>query len=504
VADLPLETGFSLVTGTGRAEIEFEDASTIYLAENSILYFNDLHTWGTIPYSDLSLLSGTVSFQVDANIADEMFILKTPATTLTTRYPQQIYARITSYTDATAITNQNEVTRYGPRASKTIIHAGQTMMYFQNRQPVLAGKDVPEEFAAWDKWVAERVAKRTAAMNAVMQASGLTQPIPGLAEMNGQGRFFECAPYGTCWEPNAAHDSEQPGGQTAGALESRAEVVSAADQPQPAQAAQPTATTSILRTEYKDFPCSPIAVRSLVEKDTKTGKEKIVGSTVEPNDSYDWAVCHAGSWIPRNHRYVWVVGHKRHHHKPIRWIKCGNKVGYVPLHPHDVKGKPPINGKHEIFVVSKKNGLSVEPVKFDSRSPIEALKSSPREFRNAPLPPLGRAEEPRMEAHQIMGAHPVNATLSAKDAVPLKTTAIPLSFDHKSQSFMMASQVMRGGKNVTVATPLSYRGGDLQARGGGFRGGGGSYGSGARGGGYSGGGGHTGGGGGSSGGGGHR
>jgi hypothetical protein len=36
-ADLPIEVGFSLVTGSGRAEIEFEDASTLYLGENSVL-----------------------------------------------------------------------------------------------------------------------------------------------------------------------------------------------------------------------------------------------------------------------------------------------------------------------------------------------------------------------------------------------------------------------------------------------------------------------------------
>ena len=40
VANLPIESGFSLVTGTGRAEIEFEDASTIYLGDNSVLTFD--------------------------------------------------------------------------------------------------------------------------------------------------------------------------------------------------------------------------------------------------------------------------------------------------------------------------------------------------------------------------------------------------------------------------------------------------------------------------------
>jgi hypothetical protein len=37
VANLPIASGFSLVTGTGRAEIELEDASTIYLGDNSVL-----------------------------------------------------------------------------------------------------------------------------------------------------------------------------------------------------------------------------------------------------------------------------------------------------------------------------------------------------------------------------------------------------------------------------------------------------------------------------------
>jgi len=42
--NIPLETGFSLVTGKGRAEIEFEDASTMYLDNYSVLTFDNLTT----------------------------------------------------------------------------------------------------------------------------------------------------------------------------------------------------------------------------------------------------------------------------------------------------------------------------------------------------------------------------------------------------------------------------------------------------------------------------
>jgi len=59
VTDLTVESGFNLVTGAGRAEIEFEDTSTVYLGENSVLAFNHLQTKGSVPYTEIALLSGT-------------------------------------------------------------------------------------------------------------------------------------------------------------------------------------------------------------------------------------------------------------------------------------------------------------------------------------------------------------------------------------------------------------------------------------------------------------
>ena len=66
-----------------------------------------------------------------------------------------------------------------------------------------AGPDDSGAFAEFDKWVADRVAQRTAAMADVMKAAGLTSPLPGLADMKGQGTFFAVR---ALWDLLAAGD----------------------------------------------------------------------------------------------------------------------------------------------------------------------------------------------------------------------------------------------------------------------------------------------------------
>ena len=220
------------------------------------------------------------------------------------------------------------------------------------------------------------------------------------------------------------------------------------------------------------------------------------GSNAVP---WGWAVCHAGGWVQRRHRYVWCVGVKRHHLEPVRWVKSGHRVGFVPIHPFDVKGRPPINRKGDVFAVNNKNGLSLERVKFQPDQKIDALKSPPREFRNRTSV---RWREPTL---RIWKLKVMKATLPGNRGAIAKVANVPIRLDSKSQNFVMSKEVMHGGKSVTVSAPISNRGGTLQARGGSFAGGhGGSSGGNAfapGGGGGSSGGSHGGGGGGSSGGG---
>jgi hypothetical protein len=171
---------------------------------------------------------------------------------------------------------------------------------------------------------------------------------------------------------------------------------------------------------------------------------------------------------------MWVAGY-RHHRPCIDWIKSGHTIAFVPIHPHDVKDHLPVNRKAAAFVIDPKNGGALQRVSFGNTEPVSLLKEAPREFRSGLLSSLPRATEPRMEMHQLRDA------LAAKGE-PIRSTGIPITFDHHSQSFMMPNHAMAGSRPGSGFAPITNRGGDLQSHGGGL-----SIGGGYRGGGYSGG-----------------
>jgi hypothetical protein len=519
VANLPIETGYSLVTGVGRAEIEFEDASTIYLADHSVLTFNNLRTVGGVPHTELSLQAGTATLHVHP-ASGETFIVKTPTDSLTTAYPGKAYLRLTSFTDAIAVTPQKDESYQldAPGSAMQISAKGQTQFFNDGKPVTPPAQSDAAEFAAWDSWVAGRAAQRSASMKAVMKSAGLNVSLPGLADLNGRGAFSPCAPYGTCWDPPADPNQQPTTDQAPGAPQSDFSLVadpasvsmnrgvkvtvnlsvtdlngfsgvvditsslpsgficaSCAGQIVQGQAlamqlmadltvpdgtytipftatsgtlthqlslvvyinttAQPSfplaagPTTGIVPAPVVPiFPCYPAGVQYFSAADIRLGHGNyLVPMTIAP---YTWAVCHEGTWIYRQNHYVWVVSGRKHHHPPIHWIKDKHSTGYVPIHPRDVTGKPPVNRRHDVYVVSDKKGTTVERTQFDANSKIELLSEPPKEFRNAYLTPLERADDPLIAAHTIED----------------KQTEISLSFDARSQTFVRSNDVAAGGK----------------------------------------------------------
>ena len=478
VSDLPIETGFSLVTGAGRAEIEFEDASTIYLAENSVLTFNDLSTAGRIPHTDVALLAGTATLHVQPSVAGESFLLRTQNDSLLTKYPGAANLRISSYTDGLAVAYLNKGALALYEAGQQPMIPGETAYFKDGRRILDAGPTHPPDFTSWDKWVADRYSKRVDATAKVLSASGLAAPIPGLAELQGKGRFFSCEPYGTCWEPPtaSAQASALPHSETGS--QPSALVAQGDTEQTPGHSTQPgrnigfigNPTASKPNFQNADlldiFPCMPGGLRYLLAGNIDPRLEGISGMGQFASEPWMWAICNAGSWLyyqngNNGSGYVWVVG-RIHHHPPVRWIKGGNSVAFVPTHPLDEKRGLPVNRKSVAFVVNK-DGHSIERVEIPSNRPVTLLKEPPREFRTEYMPPLPQASEPRMEARSIR-----DAVVARSGTV--KTAGIPITFDRNTQSFMMQRQEMRGNRSISVATPINTRSGNFQSQGGGYSG----------------------------------
>jgi hypothetical protein len=92
----------------------------------------------------------------------------------------------------------------------------------------------------------------------------------------------------------------------------------------------------------------------------------------------------------------------------------------------------------------RKKGESVERVAFNPKESVKVLSAAPKEFLKSNFPPLQHAETPRLEAHLMK-----DGLVAGKDGTT-RPAGVAITFDHRSQSIMMARQVMQGGKNTTV------------------------------------------------------
>lgn len=473
VSGLPLAAGYTLSTGVGRAEIEFEDASTVYLDENSVLAFNDLFAADAVPVTAISLLTGTVTLNIHP-VAGEVFVLTTPTNRLIIQAPPA-YERVTSYLDAMAVTPLEPLSVSTPLIpGPTVEHLarGETTFYHPDGPPTVAGPATSEDFAAWDHWVADRVAARTEAIQAMMKESGLKTSIPGLADLYGHGTFFSCEPYGTCWEPTdqAAEDTSTRSAAvpTVRLMPARASVSlpvhgfrkalfqpSALASPLPSGQNTPGTLPRTLKPYGADdyFPCYPPGIYgALLNSSGPAG--------VPAYQPYDWALCHAGSWIYHHRHYVWVAGAHKHHHCPVHWVKTGRTLAFVPIHPRDVHGKPPLNSYNEVFAVTKKGGVSVERVTLDSGVKIKTLSEPPREARGEYHQALFRAADPAPEIYRVA------ERLEAKERGPGQA-GTRLTFNHHSQSFTLNKATMFANHNPAQLQSFNRSIGNLQSRPGG-------------------------------------
>jgi FecR protein len=469
--NVPIEQGFALATGEGRAEVELETGELVYVAENSVVLFKQLTVTDGVPATRLELVSGTVTTAVTP-LPEELFAIEMPTAQFVVSYPHSSLARVDSYLDGMSITPQgDEGLDISPNGrSKLHIEKGQTLTFADPLPARIDGAGQSKAPNDWDQWVSARYESRFTAMQAALKASGLSSPIPGLTDLYASGTFSPCAPYGTCWDPS----SQSAAPPQASQLESATG--------QAAGQAAGQATTKPFKPQTVDFRslvsgCPFLEWTTVASVVAKTQQEldelSMEAYMWRLRQPWSWPVCHYSSWIYRGN-YRLVLRKKRRHH-PVRWVKQGKITGFVPTHPHDQKGKPPINLKHGIFTVSPKEaGEYVERIEFNPKEKVETLSSPPKEFRSGTYPVLAKAEPP-----EIHGRLVANAAPSAK-STDVKATEAKITYDYGKGKFIQSDAEFAGRTTKPVVVGgLSSRGGfsgssGTRSAGSGYRGSGGS------------------------------
>jgi hypothetical protein len=518
-----LERGFAVATGNGRAEIEFEDGSTAYLAENSLLLFRELSALDERVVTRMTLPTGTATFALQP-ATGESFFIETPTDQIQLSPPETLFARMDAYLDATAITPQGEkgeaLIRNG--FPKLILPKGHTLFFrggevvpisdpaqtsssksqnawlpfdlpgllatasavrasglaplvpgglFLEGLPSLSAlarqtppshttvqlpssAAIPSLAAAhWDSWVFSRVQDRGAITNAALKASGLSSPIPGLYDLYTHGSFFQCEPYGTCWEPASDEQLQVSSPQT-----------SQTNAQSPAQNAPNTGfqpetvewmeTSWGLCNSYSSRRISRIAhtpqeLEELLRFKARAERDSLRGTFYSSS-------CLNGTWIPHRNHYARVLtpqifakcaGKKC---KPVHpphplLVRVGSKVGFVPRHPNDVKGKPPLNLKHGIIVPPGKPGEAARRVAVDATQKVKILDKIPVEFQREFLIHSLPVAAPEIRAHLMQeGAR-------GKSIAEGNHADSHIVYDYKTQKFMMPGAVVAGGRAREVS-----------------------------------------------------
>jgi FecR protein len=486
-----MENGYTLVTEKGRAEIEFENGTVVYLAENSALEFDWLWAGEKETQTELSLLAGTATV---AHPAGDPVLIVTPAIRM--RFFGAETARVDTALDGVVIESIEGTRRVVTHAGVVELGPGESAAYVQGkliplenveeeqreqweakvmrtvRLPEMAQRPAGDE---WDQWVTARLTARRAWVAVGMKESGLTEPIPGLAGLAESGRFVDCGTQGKCW---IANDMATQG-------EALAEVAPAASQNGQAQGGNQKGNIVVNNTMLTRCPMQAWRM-------TARGPRNAAASSAQ------YGTCLAGSWqwdlnnpcrywdpmlaqyvySPRCNVYpTWVVGGRRRHN--CHFVKTGKHgIGIVPRHALDAKGHPFVNAKAGILVLSAEKGrLEAGVEKAPGR--VEEVAGVPRGMERGLMESAPRVGQPVIEAKMVSAIVPRGVLGDGHPGEQKSLTAIRL--DYKTGNFVGRTEA--GG--VSHAVVAGHAGGG---------GGGGAHGASGGGGGASGGGGHSGGG----------
>ena len=197
--NLPLTQGAKIDTGSeGRAEVEFEDSSTLRMIPATVISFTQLSlkdAGGKV--SSIRLQEGTAYINYLGAKGDELSLAFGHETI--TVSPSTHVRIVMGDTDASVAVLKGDATLNGPSGSVEVAkdHTVNFDLLDQDKYKLAKGID-PEPFDDWDK-AQDQYHQRYAANNSAPSLN--SQYAYGTSDLNYYGSWFDAPGYGSIWQP---------------------------------------------------------------------------------------------------------------------------------------------------------------------------------------------------------------------------------------------------------------------------------------------------------------
>ena len=197
-ANMPITQGMTIGTNDGRAEVQFEDGSTAWISENTLVQFTELALSDGGRISKLTLAQGTVSIYADLKRADT-FMISTSAEQIAV--PKRSLFRVDAFHDGASISvTQGELqvsALTGSAGAKTLVK-GQTLAYKSKMETSAISANPKAD--AWDRWVNSR--EQNLQIETAQSLSYADAPFSyGMSDLSAYGGWNYFAGYGYGWQP---------------------------------------------------------------------------------------------------------------------------------------------------------------------------------------------------------------------------------------------------------------------------------------------------------------
>jgi hypothetical protein len=342
-ANLPIRQGFALATDNGRAEVEFENGAMAFLKENTVLEFYDLSLKDGARTTRLVLRQGSAAFYVNPENGDYFSVT---GGDFTVEASTRSTFRLDNFDDGSTVeTLKGHVTVLHKDQTRRIDKGQSLSMKAGDDDSMNVGRLAEED--DFDRWVSDRVDSVATATNAALQYTGSPYYASGFADLYTYGAFSSCGAYGFGWRPFGV-----------------------------------------------GFGWSPFNSGQWIW-------DPAFGWTWMSAQPWGWAPYHYGGWLfdsscggwfyspplfygnPRGpvRRFPRGVHPPHPVYRPVTgvFVRNNGKVGIVPMHPLDEKGKTPRNLEHGVFAPVFAKGVAAPVNGVERGQKWETLKSLPRE-----------------------------------------------------------------------------------------------------------------------------